>query len=323
VNRKKGKPVFFVAMVCWVSILGIPATAAEYPSKPITLIIPYSAGGSTDLTARPLANAAKKYLGELVICENRPGGGATVGPSLLVGRPPDGYTIGLITSAAVIAWHMGKLNFNPVDQFTYIIHWARYMYGIVVRADSPWKTIQEFLQYSRENPQKLSYGTSGVGIPPHLAMEELSLLTGIKWVHVPYKGTAEVNPALLGGHVDFLSDASGWVPLVDAGKFRVLATWGDQRCARYPQVPTIKEIGYDVVIPGPLGIVGPKGIPKSIVEKLHDSFRKAMDDPEFQSALKKFDMDRVYMNPADYEKFSRQDSERVEKIIQKLGLQQK
>jgi tripartite-type tricarboxylate transporter receptor subunit TctC len=197
------------------------------------------------------------------------------------------------------------------------------MYGIVVRADSQWKTIQEFLQYSRENPQKLSYGTSGVGIPPHLAMEELSLASGIKWVHVPYKGTAEVNPALLGGHVDFLSDASGWVPLVDAGKFRVLATWGEQRCARYPQIPTIKEIGYDVFIPGPLGIVGPKGMPKPIAEKLHDSFRKAMDDPEFQSALKKFDMDRVYMSSAEYEKFVQQDSERIEKIIKKLGLQQK
>jgi len=123
--------------------------------------------------------------------------------------------------------------------------------------------------------------------------------------------------------VDFLSDASGFVPLVEAGKFRLLATWGDQRTARYPQVPTIKEIGYDVVIPGPLGIVGPKGMPKPIVEKLHDSFRKAMDDPEFQSALKKFDMDRVYMNSEEYEKFVRQDSERVEKIIKKLGLPQK
>ena len=319
----KNRQGLLVAVFWLVLILGMPAIAAEYPSKPITLIVPYSAGGSTDLTARPLAIAAKKYLGQPVICENKPGGGATVGPSLLLDKPPDGYTIGLITSAVAIAWHMGKFNFDPVNHFTYVIHWARYMYGIVVRTDSPWKAIQEFLQYSRENPQKLSYGTSGVGIPPHLAMEELSMLTGIKWVHVPYKGTAEVNPALLGGHVDFLSDASGFVPLVEAGKFRLLATWGYQRTARYPQVPTIKEIGYDVVIPGPLGIVGPKGMPKPIVEKLHDSFRKAMDDPEFQSALKKFDMDRVYMNSEEYEKFVRQDSERVQKIIKKLGLQQK
>ena len=135
-NRVKSISVYLVTMGCLGAFWGITAMAAEYPSKPVTLIIPYSAGGSTDLTARPLANAAKKYLGEPVICENRPGGGATVGPSLLVSKPPDGYTIGLITSAAGIAWHMGKLNFNPVDQFTYIIHWARYMYGIVVRADS-------------------------------------------------------------------------------------------------------------------------------------------------------------------------------------------
>ena len=324
-KRRERKRFFFWAVACLalISIGGNPAMAAEYPSKPITLYIPYSAGGSTDLVTRPLAGAAKKYLGQPVICENKPGGGATVALSLLVNRLPDGYTIGLITSAAATSWHMGKLDFNPMESFTYIIHFARYMYGIVVRSDAQWKTLQELIQYIKENPQKLSYATSGVGIPGHLAMEELIALTGIQCSHVPYKGTAEINSALLGGHVDFMSDASGWTPLVDSGNFRLLATWGYQRSARYPNAPTVKELGYNVATPGPLGIIAPKGMPKSIVKKLHDSFQKAMDDPDFQAALKKFDMDKVYMNTEDYEKFSHEDYARLEKIITKLGLRQK
>jgi len=323
--RRENKRLFFWVIACLslISIGGNQGMAAEYPAKPVTLYIPYSAGGSTDLVTRPLAAAAKKYLGEPVMCENKPGGGATVALSLLVKRPPDGYTIGLITSAAATSWHMGKLDFNPMENFAYIIHFARYMYGIVVRADARWKTLPELIQYLKENPQKLSYATSGVGIPGHLAMEELIALTGIQCSHVPYKGTAEINSALLGGHVDFMSDASGWTPLVDAGKFRLLATWGYQRSLRYPNAPTVKELGYNVAIPGPLGIVAPKGTPKSIVKKLHDSFQKAMDDPDFQEALKKFDMDKVYMNTEDYEKFSREDYGRLENTIKKLGLGQK
>ncbi len=301
----------------------IPVQASEYPAKPISLIIPYTAGGSTDATGRALANAAKKYLGQPVICENKGGGGATVGPALLLTKPADGYTIGFITSGAVIASHMGKINFNPLESFSYIMHWGRYSYGICVRADSQFKTIQELIQYSKQNPKKLTYGSSGVGGPPHLATEELSMVAGFQWVYVPYKGTSEVNPALLGGHIDVLSDASGYIPLVDGGKFRLLATWGYQRSVRYPQVPTIKEIGYDVVIPGPIGIVGPKGMPKPIMDRLQDAFHKAMGDPEFLAAMKTFDMEPVYMNSADYEKSIRQDSERVGKIVRKLGLEKK
>ena len=149
------------------------------------------------------------------------------------------------------------------------------------------------------------------------------MVAGFQWVYVPYKGTSEVNPALLGGHIDVLSDASGYIPLVDAGKFRLLATWGYRRSPRYPQVPTIKEIGYDVAIPGPIGIVGPKGMPKPIVKKLQDAFQSAMSDPEFLATMKTFDMEPVFMNSEDYEKSIREDADRVEKIVKKLGLDKK
>ncbi|MCX5913424.1 MAG: tripartite tricarboxylate transporter substrate binding protein [Deltaproteobacteria bacterium] len=296
------------------------AQAADYPSKPITFVLPYPAGGSTDLTTRALANAAKKYLGQPIIIENKPGGGATVGPTLLLTKPPDGYTIGLITSGVTIAYHMGKLRFNPNDEVTHIMRWGGYLFGIMVHADARWKTIQEFIQYSRENPQQVTYTSVGVGTSPHLAMEELAMAAGnVQWIHVPSKGGSEASTALLGGHVDASSGSSG-LQLVDAGKFRLLATYTEHRSERYPQVPTLKELGYNVVSYSPLGIIGPKGIPKEITAKLHDVFKKAMEDPEFQAIMKKFDMSLLYLNPEDYENFFRKDSEQIGKLVQKLGL---
>ncbi len=299
---------------------GFPALAAEYPTKPINLVIQYPAGGSSDLTARALANGAKKYLGQPIICENKAGGGGTVGVALVAAKPPDGYTIGTVTSSPAMAYHMGKLNFHPVNDLTPIMRWGNYLFGITVQSDSQFKTIQELIQYVKQNPEKLSYGSPGVGTPPHLAMEELSMVAGIKFTHIPHKGIAENNTALLGGHIDIISDSSGWAPLVDAGKFRLLATWGDKRSDRYPQVPTIKEIGYDVVARSHLGVIGPKGIPKPIVAKLAEAFKKALDDPEFLSVMKKMDMPTYYLGTEGYEKYMRSDFENIGKLVQKLGL---
>ena len=303
--------------------LGLAAFAAEYPTKPINLVIQYPAGGSTDLTGRALAIGAKKYLGQPVVCENKAGGGGTVGVALVVAKPADGYTIGIITSSPTMAFHMGKLNFHPLNDLTPILRWGNYLFGIVVRADSQFKTMKELMQYIKQNPEKLSYGSPGVGTPPHLAMEELSLVANVKFTHIPAKGIAENNTALLGGHIDLVSDSSGWAPLVDAGKFRLLAIWSEKRCERYPQVPTIREIGYDVVSRSHLGVIGPKGMPKPIVAKLADSFTKALDDPEFKSVMKKFDMPTFYANTVDYEKYLRSDFENIEKLVKKLGLDKK
>ncbi len=317
VNRKR---VGFVLTICLILAIGLPAMAAEYPTKPITLVIQYPPGGSTDLTARALANAARKYLGQPIICENKSGGGGTVGVALVAAKPADGYTIGVVTSSPTIAYHMGKLNFNPIDDLTHILRWGGYLFGTVVQADSPWKTLPELINHVKQHPKTVTYGSPGVGTPPHLAMEELSSLAGMQLLHMPYKGIAENNAALLGGHIDVISDSSGWAPLVDAGKFRLLATYGYQRSVRYPQVPILREVGYDLVSPGPIGIIGPKGLPKPMVQKLHDAFKKAMEDPDFLAVMKSFDMNTLYLNSEDYEKFVRQDSERIQKLVQKLGL---
>ena len=256
-NHPRAK--FIILMLVFV-LTASPAIAAEYPSKPISFVIPWPPGGSTDVTGRALAEAVKKYLPQPVIVENKAGGGGTVGPSLVVSKPADGYTLCSLPAVAVaIAWHMGKLNFNPIEDVTRIIRYTGYVYGIVVRADAPWKSIQEFVTYVKANPNKITYGSPGVGSAAHLAMEEFSFLTGIKMVHVPYKGGAETNTALLGGHVDSVCDSTGWAPLVDSGKFRLLATYGESRPPRFSQAPTLREAGYDVTFPSPLEVVGPRG----------------------------------------------------------------
>jgi tripartite-type tricarboxylate transporter receptor subunit TctC len=241
----------------------------------------------------------------------------------VITKPADGYTIGISHGAATIAWHMGKLNFSPLDDTTPIIRYTSYVFGMVVRADSQWKTIQEFVRYAKENPGKLTYGTPGVGTNPHLAVEELSMITGIQLVHMPFKGGAESNTALLGGHIDAISDSTSWGPLVDAEKFRLLVTYAPQRMPRYPQVPTLKEAGYDMVYSSPLQIIGPKGIPKPIVAKLHDAFRKSLDDPDYLAILKKYDMSLNYLGPEDLEKAIGQESEQIKRVVQKLGLDKK
>jgi tripartite-type tricarboxylate transporter receptor subunit TctC len=319
---KGNKSKFFgiLGIIALALPFGFPAVAAEYPTKPISLVIQYPAGGSSDLTSRALAGGAKKYLSVPIICENKAGGGGTVGVALVVTKPADGYTIGMVTSSPMIAYHMGKLNFHPINDLTPIIRWGTYLLGIVVRSDAQWKTMQELIQYAKQNPGKLSYGSPGVGTPAHLAMEELIMGSALELSHLPFKGEPDANNALLGGHIDIISASSGWAPLVDAGKFRLLATWGDKRSDRYPQIPTIKEIGYDVIGRAYLGVIGPKGMPKEIVSKLADAFKKAMDDREFLAVMKKFDMSSYYLGTEDYEKYMKSDFDNLHQLVRKLDL---
>ena len=319
VNRNFVGPILTVALII---VLGAPALAVEYPTKPITMLIPYGAGGVTDLTGRALAKGAEQFLGQPIICENRAGAGGTLAPSLAIARPPDGYTLSYVTSAPTIAYHMGKSNFHPIDDLTLIMRWGGQMMGIVVRADSQWKTIQDFVEYVKKNPKKISYGSAGVGTPLHLSMEELAMETGMELTHIPYKSSAEAVTALLGGHVDSISESSTWIPLVDAGKLRLLVKWGERRSKRYPDVPSTKET-YNLVASAYLGLMGPKGLPKPIVEKIQDAFQKATNSPEFKAVMEKHDMDIIYLNTEDYRKFVQQDFDKVGRLVEKLGLKGK
>jgi len=304
------------------SLMGSVALAQPFPSKPVTMIVPWPAGGSTDQVMRALGQATEKYLGQPIIIENKAGAGGTLGATALTTARPDGYTVTQLPITIFRMPHTTKVGFDPLADFTYIIGVSGYTFGVVVRADSPWKTWQELIDYAKANPGKLSYGTPGANTSLHVTMEEIGYRNNIKWTHVPFRGNADNMQALLGGHVDISADATGWGPNVDAGKFRLLATWGPNRTKRWPTVPTLKELGYDIVSTSPYGIGGPKGMDPQVVKVLHDAFKKGMEDPVHMQAMEKYDQDLIYMSGDDYSKFARQAFEEEKAVAARLATTQ-
>ena len=271
------------------------AWSQGYPERPITLIVPYSAGGGTDIAMRNLAEVLGKQLGTRVIVENKTGAGGTIGPASLVNARPDGYTISQMPITVLRYPHMQKVTWDVFKDFSWIVGVTGYTFGVVVRADSPWKTWKEFIAYAKANPEKVTYGTPGLGTSLHMTMEELGLKEGIKWTHVPFKGNADTTAALMGGHITAVADSSGWGEYVQSGRFRLLVTWGAERTKRWPNVPTLKELGYNIVSNSPYGLAGPKGMDPKHVKILHDAVKKAIEDPGYQKTLERLDQENFYL----------------------------
>lgn len=321
-NAKRWRKIQFLGG-CFLLLIAVPVMGAEFPSKPVTYIVPWSAGGS-DACARVLANATSKPLGQPVIVENKPGAAGTLGPSTMaLTAKPDGYTISEMPLTLFRYPQMMKANYNPLTDFTYIIHLTGYVFGAVVKADSPFKTFNDFVAYARANPGKVTYATTGGVSIAYTTMEMVARKNGIKWTNVPQKGSGELCSAVLGGHVMTGMTSSGWAPLVASGDLRLLAVFGDERSKKYPNVPTAKELGYGVVTKSPYGLAGPKGMDPKIVKILHDAFKKGMESPEYQKILDQYDMISVYKNSADYEKFTKELWEEEKEIVEKLDLKQK
>lgn len=300
-------------------IAGGVAGAQGFPNRPITLIVPWPAGGSTDTHLRKLAELASRQLGQPIIVENKPGAGGMLGPAGMArNAAPDGYTLSQLTISAFRQPHMQKVDWDPLRDFTYIVGVSGYTFGIVVRADSEFKTFNDLIAYARANPGKLSYGSTGTGTSPHLLVEEIASKAGVQFLHVPFKGNADSTQALMGGHVMAQSDATGWGKFVDAGTFRLLVTFGEQR-ARWG-APTAKELGYDIVSYSPYGIVGPKGMDPKVVKILHDAFRKASEDPENQKVLQQLDQVYWYKSSEDYTRWAAETNVSERALIERLGL---
>lgn len=310
------------ATIALMSAFVPPVLAQDFPTKPVTLICPWPAGGTTDQYLRAVAQLAGKYLGQAVVVENKPGASGTLGAQALVGAKADGYTVTQIPLTVFRLPHMQKTQFDPKD-FTYIIGLSGYTFGIIVRPELPWSTFQDFIAAGKATPDKITYGTPGTGTSPHLLVEDLQQKTGARFQHVPFKGNAEGMNAFLGGHIDAVSDSSGWGPQVDAGKARLLVTFGEQRTKRWPNVPTAKELGIDLVYPSPFGLAGPKGMDPKVVAILHDAFKKAIDDPEHQKILDKLDQVLWYRNTADYSRVAMESIEAERQTAQRLGLAKK
>ena len=301
--------------------LAAPAwSQASYPSRPIKLICPWPAGGSSDQVMRALADATGRVLGGTMVVENKPGASGMLGPNELVSAKPDGYTLSQLTIGVLRLPHMQKMMFNPLSDFTYIACLTGYTFGMAVRADSPHKTIKDLVTFAKANPGKFSYGSTGNGTTPHLAVEEFAMKAGIELQHVPFKGSSDGLQALLGGHISAHSDATGWAPHVDAGTMRLLATYGSKRTKRWAQVPTLNELGFETVSDSPFGIGAPRGMDPALTKRLDEAFKKALEDPQVIASFEKYDQPVIYMGSDEYARFAQRTFVSEKRLIEKLGL---
>jgi tripartite-type tricarboxylate transporter receptor subunit TctC len=296
------------------------AQAAWKPDRPIALYNPFAAGGSTDVHMRFLADRATRTLGQQVIVDPKPGAAGTLAAAALLALKPDGHAIACMSINSLRYPHYQETNWHPLRDFTYIIGVSTYTIGIVVRADSPWKTIDDMIAAGKKEPEKFNYGTSGIGGTGHLLMLELEAATGAKFMHIPYKGGAEWMAALMGGHIQLIPDAAQWAPFVDAGQVRVLAMATEKRFPKYPDAPTLVERGINVVAQSPYGLVGPRAMPDAVVKGLHDAFKAAMDDPAHQELLDKVIQPTWYKSPAEYRAFAEKYFVDIKPTLIKAGL---
>ncbi len=288
-----------------------------FPSKPITVWVAFPAGAAGDLYVRQLADIAGKHLGQPVIVDNKPGAGGALAAGTMAGTAkPDGYTIAQAPLAALRLPLMQKTTWDALRDFAYVIHLSGYILLNATRSDSPFKTWKDVVDYAKANPGKLTYGSSGHGGTPHIGMEMIAKRDNLQLIHVPFKGGPDLNAALAGGHVMIIAASTQMKGMAESGHFRVLNVWTNDRVKLWPDVLTLKELGYPFAFESPYGLVAPKGTDATIVKKLHDAFKIAMDDPASMALLARFDKIARYLGPADYTKYA---AELIELERQGLG----
>jgi tripartite-type tricarboxylate transporter receptor subunit TctC len=291
-----------------------------FPTRPITLWVPWPAGGATDISLRVLAELASHHLGQTVLTDNRSGGGGTLVMPILQQAEPDGYTIAQMPYPVFRAPHTQKVLWDPVRDVTPIIQVSGVTFGVLVPAASPLQSLEDLFAFARARPGELSIATNGVGTTPHVVLEDLFTARGLRYIHVPYKGTSEQINAIAAGQVMAGVNSTGFGPAVDSGRLRLLVTFASQRSKRWPHVPTLRELGYDIVAQSPFGLAGPRGLPSAVVSVLHQAFKKAMFEPQFINELAKYDQEIDYLGPADYAQSCREIFAKERINVEKLGL---
>ena len=310
------------SLICGLLLVLIPvgSFAMDFPTKSVNLVVTFAPGGTLDTASRILAAKAEKFLGQPVIVSNVGGGGGSVALAQVATKKPDGYTITSCTSTGLIRIpQLRPVPYGP-DDFIPVMHYASVQSGVVVKSDSPFKTFKDLIEFARKNPGKVTYATSGAGSPMHIAMEFVAMKEGIKWTHVPQTGGAPGLAAVLGGHVTAMSDSTEWLPHVKEGSLRLLATHGEKRMKIFPNVPTFRDLGYDFINETVFMIAAPKGTPTAVINRLDDSFHKAMDDPQFVQTIANIEFAVSYRNSADTKKYLDDAYARFGEMIQKLGI---
>lgn len=299
--------------------LSISAIGADYPSKPVQMLIPFGAGGSADSMGRMIAKAAEKHLGQNIVAVNRPGAGGGIMLTALKGAKPDGYTIGWGSTGILTATNIGNVPFKH-DVFTHVARIGYSAMPIAVRADAPWNTFEEFVAYAKENPNKIKVGNAGTGSATHLTPIFIEKGLGLQLIHVPLGAKRRV-PSLLGGEVDAIC-----VPLPEvaaqarAGKAKVLVMPTEERDPAFPDVPTMKELGYDVVIELFRGISVPKGTPDDAVAKLVVAFEKGAQEPEFVEFATKNSFNIAFMGSEEFNQYILPMDDKIAKVMAESGL---
>jgi len=304
-----------------LAALAVPRTARAWmPTRPVSLWVPWAAGGATDISLRILAELAAPHLGQPIVVENRAGGGGTLVMPVLQNAEPDGHTIAQLPYPVFRIVHIQRVLWDPIRDTTPILQVSGVTFGALVPVASPLRRLEDLFEYARANPGRLSIATNGVGTTPHVVLEELFTARGLSYIHVPYKGTAEQINAIISGQVMAGVNSTGFGPAVDNGHLRLLATFGAQRSKRWPQVPTLRDLGFDISAQSPWGLAGPRGLPTPVLATLHDAFHKAMFEPRFAAELAKYDQDLDYLGTMEYTRVCRQFFERERKAVEKLGL---
>jgi tripartite-type tricarboxylate transporter receptor subunit TctC len=294
----------------------------QFPSRPINFICPWPAGGTADQSMRAICAVAARVLKQAITVENRAGAAGMVGAKALASARPDGYTIGQIPISVTRFHQLGSLQADPLKDFTYLSRTSGQTFGIVVLPTSPFKGLKEMVAYAKANPGKVSYAHSGVGGATHVGMEEFAIAAGVSFNAIAYKGGAPALQDTLGGQVDMLVDSSSWATLVDAGKLRLLATWGERRTARFKDAPTLKELGFAVVVDAPNGVGAPAGLEASVEKKLRDALRIAVASDEFKAVADRIDAPVMYLDGPEYKDYVRGMYQRETGLIQRLNLKE-
>lgn len=308
-------------------VVAYPAAAEapeKFPTKPITLIVPWQASVTADLLLRGMAEVAQKQLGQPIIVDNRAGASGTLGPAnMAANAKSDGYTVAQLPITVFRLPSMQKMTYDPLTAFTPVIHIAGYNFGVVAKADGPFRKWSDVVDHARANPGKVTYATGGPGTTPNIGMELIAAHEGVKLTHVPMRAGAESVAAVLGGHVMLQAESPSWRQMVDAGEFRLLKVWGLERNRKWPDAPSLKELGYPFTFESPFGVGGPKGIDPIIVAKLHDAFKAAYDDPKVIELYDRFEFSRLYMSSADFAAYIPRLVASEKAGLEKIGLARK
>ena len=297
------------------------AEIAKFPSKPITYITPLPPGGPTDLGIRLISREAEKHLGQPIVIVNKPGGTLTIGIAAVAAAKPDGYTIGYAGhSGMFVVPILEKVPYHPIKDLKPIVQFGGYNFGVIVKADSLFKNFQDLIAFARENPKKLTYGTSGANSMQYIIMEQIAKKEKVQITHIPFKGTPEVQTALLGGHILFGAGDFNY-SLIEAGQIRLLLLLRDERSAEYPKTPILKDLGYDIPCPMMFNVFGPKEIPDGIAKKIEEAYTQAMKEPAFIKGMKEdLRLPIVHRNHKELTDYTNHNYEVYAKFLKEMGL---